>query len=140
MKIYDGKGIVAGRLAAKIVKSILVGEQVIVANARDLVLSGTLKFQTEKLKVRRSLKDKRNPENSVKYPRTPHLLFKKIVKGMLPKKTRRGREALKRLKVYNDVPSDVDMKNAVSDPALARKDLFKSTTMGKLCGAFGFKS
>ncbi|MFN3910118.1 MAG: 50S ribosomal protein L13 [Candidatus Anstonellaceae archaeon] len=139
MKIYNGKDQIAGRLASKIAKELLEGEEIIVINASSLVISGSQKSNIEKLKIRRSLTDKRNPEHNEKFPRVPYLLFKKMVRGMLPKKTSRSKLALKRLKVYDEVPIGIDASKSI-DPKLTKQSLFKSTTLKKICQAFGYNN
>jgi LSU ribosomal protein L13P len=42
-----------------------------------------------------------------KYPKTPDRLFKRMVRGMLPKEKAMGREALKRLYVYIGTPPSI---------------------------------
>lgn len=139
MKIYDGKGLVAGRLAARTVKILLSGEEAIIANANDIVMSGSHAYHQGILRENRAMADKKDPEKTAKFPRIPHLLFKKIISGMLPKKSQRGRDALKRLKVYDGVPEGVDLGKAEKADDLAKPDLAKSTTLGKLCKSFGYK-
>jgi len=137
MKVYDGKGQIAGRLASKIAKELLGGEEIVVVNAADLVISGSYKSNIEKLAKRRRLTDKRNPEHNEKFARVPYLLFKKMVRGMLPKKKTSSKLALKRLKVYDKIPNDIDSSNIIN-PNLAKPTMIKYITMGQLCKAFGY--
>ncbi|MEM3361881.1 MAG: 50S ribosomal protein L13 [Candidatus Anstonellaceae archaeon] len=139
MKIYNAKGQIAGRLASKIAKELLEGEKIIVVNAQDLVISGSYFNNVEKLKIRRSLTDKRNPEHNEKFPAVPYKLFKKMVRGMLPKKTSRSKVALKNLKVYDDIPQDIDQSQIIN-PNLEKLSLLKYVTLKKICEAFGYKS
>ena len=139
MKTYQGKDSVAGRLAAKVAKDLLNGEDVVVVNAGGIILSGRKETHEEKMKARRNLKDKRNPQNAEKFPRVPYMIFKKVVSGMLPKKSQRGRDALKKLKVFNNMPSSVDEKSVINEPSVQKKGFLKSTTLAKICNAFGYR-
>ena len=137
MKVYDGKGQIAGRLASKIAKELFNGEEIVVINASEIIISGSYKTNIEKLAKRRRLTDKRNPEHNEKFPRVPYLLFKKMVRGMLPKKKSSSRLALKRLKVYDKVPTNIDGSNIIN-PNLAKPNMIKYITIGQLCKAFGY--
>ncbi|MFH0927323.1 MAG: 50S ribosomal protein L13 [Candidatus Micrarchaeota archaeon] len=140
MKIYDAKGAVVGRMAAKVAKDLLSGEEVHVLNAAQMIFSGSPKYHKEKLTINRSLTDKRNPENAEKFPRVPYMLFKKAVGGMLPKKSQRGRDALKRLRAYDAIPAEIDASKAEVYAPAVKDSLQKSMTLGNLCKAFGYKN
>lgn len=47
-----------------------------------------------------------------KFPKEPDRIFRRTVRGMLPMKTSRGKEALKRLRVYKGVPKEFQGKEA----------------------------
>ena len=106
--IIDAEGHVAGRLATYIAKALLEkpGLRIIVVNAEKLAITGDKKMVIEWIK--RKITEWRthyNPEKAgPKIPRRPDRIFKRIVRGMLPKKTETGRRALKRLRVYMSMP------------------------------------
>jgi large subunit ribosomal protein L13 len=106
--IIDAEGHVAGRLASYIAKTLLAKPElrIIVVNVEKLVITGDKKMVIEWFK--RKISEWRthyNPEKvGPKLPRRPDRIFKRIVRGMLPKKTKTGRMALKRLRVYMSVP------------------------------------
>jgi len=100
MKIIDGDGLVVGRAATKIAKMLLMHEKVVLMNAEKMLMSGNKKDLISKYKVRADIKSLADPEHSPYWPRRPDLLVRRIVRGMLPWKSARGREALKRLRVY----------------------------------------
>lgn len=137
MIVINASGSVAGRTAAHVAKLLLAGETVAVVETQDLVLSGTLAAQQDRMNRRRLQQDKRDPEKSPKFPRVPHLMFKRMVRGMLPKKTQRGRDALKLLRAYTGTPEELVGKAAPA-PATLKKEIVKKTTLGKLCQAFGY--
>ena len=137
--VFNAKGQIAGRLAARIAKALLAGEEVAVIEVQDALLSGSLATHKDKMDRRRLQQDKRDPEKSPKFPRMPHLLFKRMVRGMLPKKSQRGRDALHRLRAYVGTPADIDAKSAISYKELGKSaTLAKKTTLGELCKAFGY--
>lgn len=107
MKVIDGTDLVFGRAASKIAKMLMQGEEVVVINAERFVLNGNPDYILEKLKMRRSWKNKANPEKSPHYPRVPHLLVKRMIRGMLPRKSFSGRQAFRRLMVYTGNPDNL---------------------------------
>ncbi len=123
MIVVDGKDLVLGRVASKVAKSLLSGEDVVLLNAEKLVISGSPKATTEKYLVRRRLKDKANPEHSPHWPRRPDLLVRRVVRGMLPFKAARGRAAFKKLRVFAGVPKEFES---------AQKVVFEDFSKGKL--------
>jgi large subunit ribosomal protein L13 len=139
MKIIDAKGLVAGRLASKIAKELLKGENIVVVNAAQAIVSGKLENEIKRLNSLKRQKSKQNPEHSPKYPRIPHLLFKRMVRGMLPKKSLRGRQALRRLRAYSQVPQEnIDIAKAERYEEFAKQPA-KFTTLGEICAAYGWK-
>jgi large subunit ribosomal protein L13 len=99
MIIIDASNAVVGRLGTKVAKMLLQGESVKIVNAEKAVMIGSLEVAKNKYFSRRSQKNKRNPDESPHWPRVPHLLLRRIIRGMLPWKSKRGRDAFKRLKV-----------------------------------------
>ena len=42
MKIYDGKGAVLGRLASKVAKEALQGEEIAILNCEEIIITGAV--------------------------------------------------------------------------------------------------
>ena len=95
-----------GRLASKVSEKLLNGNEVIIVNAEEILITGTKKFVLKRYAKKRSASVKSNPLYGPKYPRKPDALLKKAVIGMLPRKTKRGREAEKKLKIYIGIPKE----------------------------------
>lgn len=101
MAVIDGKGAVVGRLASVIAKRLLKGEEIVVVNAEHLLLSGNLESNyKEYFDAYNRGKAIRGPY----FPRMPDRIFRRTVRGMLPFRTKRGRDAYRRLKVYIGTP------------------------------------
>jgi large subunit ribosomal protein L13 len=74
-------------------------------------------------------------------PKTPFRFVKRVLRGMLPYKTLRGRSALKRVKCYNLVPEEFKGKlellpEAGIENSLTSRYIF----VGELCRLMGGKS
>ncbi len=138
MIVYDADGAVVGRLAAQVAKKSLAGEEVAVVNVEKAVITGSSPRIYEKFRDRRNIQQKSNPEESVKWPRRPDLLFKRILKGMLPKKKARGRVAFKLVKAHLGVPKEFA---ALPKEKWGVKPIRGSkTTLLNLCEQLGWES
>ena len=105
MLVYDAADIQVGRLASIVAKKLLEGERVIVINVeKALFLGGD--YVIEDFRNRLKIKSHVHPRNTPRHPRRPDTIFRKVVRGMLPWKKPRGREAYKRLRVYLGVPPE----------------------------------
>ena len=107
MKIYEASGQILGRISTRIAKDLLKGEKVIVVNCERTVISGNPKNTIRHYSERRQRGD---PHHGPFYPRTPQGIFKRTVRGMISSHKPRGRNALRRLRVYVGIPEDFKIK------------------------------
>ena len=105
MIVIDGDGLILGRLASITAKKLLEGETIHIVNAENIMVSGRREMVlSEYLEKRR----KGSKEKGPFYPKRPDMIVKRTVRGMLPYKQARGREALSRLRVYVGVPRELE--------------------------------
>jgi ribosomal protein uL13 len=105
--IINGEGHILGRLASLISKKLLEGEEIIVVNADQIVITGSKDWIYARYKQRRDRKSISNPRDlGPKYPRRPEDIFRRTVRGMLPYKKPKGRTAYKGLKAFVGVPKE----------------------------------
>ncbi len=109
--IIDGNEAIMGRLASTVAKELLNGKRVAIVNAEKIIISGSKENILERYLAKKRRKNLAKPRKGSFYLVKPDKLFKRTVKGMLPKKTWRGREALKRLKVYIGIPDELKKFN-----------------------------
>lgn len=138
MAVIDAKGAVAGRLAAYTAKLALTGQNVTIFNIESAVITGDPKMVESKYSGRREVQNKSNPEHSMKWPRRPDLLFKRIIAGMLPKHSARKKAGLMKIKVYLGTPAGVVADAKVDPKAGHKKITSKFVTLGKLCNQLGW--
>lgn len=138
--IVDGEGLVLGRLASSVSKKLLSGERVTVLNAEKILISGNKDWAYAKYKQRIDRASISNPRRmGPKYPRRPDDIFRRTVRGMLPYKKHKGREALKGLRVHVGIPSEFE-KEEVNDVKEAQpKNISKSVELGKISKLLGAK-
>ena len=99
--IIDAEGLILGRLSSVVAKRLLEGEEIIIINAEKAVVSGS---KVAVLNDYKQMRNKGSKEKGPYYPRMPDQILKRTVRGMLPFKRLRGREAYARLRVYIGVP------------------------------------
>ena len=105
--VIDCDSQILGRLASHVAKLLLQGNTVILVNAEKAAISGHATHIVANYKQKVEFKDKANPEHSPYWSRRPDFLVKRIVRGMLPWKKAKGKEAFKKLRVYIGVPADI---------------------------------
>jgi large subunit ribosomal protein L13 len=134
--IVDGNNMIFGRFASQVAKKLLSGEEVHVINAEKIVIVGNPKQISGRYLVKRGIKHKGTPERSPVWPRIPHMLVKRMIRGMLPRETSRGKAALKKLRVYTGNPKNLaasgKMENAEYD------GVSKHITIQDLCRSIGY--
>ena len=94
-----------GRLAATVAKELLCGQRIVVVRCEQIVLSGSLFRRKLDYEAWRRISHQTNPKrNGPWHYKAPSRLFWRAVRGMLPRKTKRGMAALERLKVFEGIP------------------------------------
>lgn len=132
--IIDAKDAIIGRLSSIVAKRLLLGEKIIVINAEKGLVSGNPGTTTSRYLQRYHIKTKSNPLQGPFYPRKPDQILKRTIRGMLPYRKSKGKEAYSRLRVYSDFPSifqDQDVEvlentqlNNPKSPYISLKELY----------------
>jgi len=126
--IIDGKNAVLGRLASYTAKKLLAGEEITLINAENIIITGRPNdIKTKYL----AFKGRGSPQHGPFFPRQPNMFVRRVIRGMLPKE-KKGRDALKNLKVYAG-------SNGMSGEQVATK-LIKTNyiTVGELSKTLGW--
>ncbi len=137
----DAENQILGRLASIVAKKLLEGYRVVVVNAEKAVVSGEKKRVIMGYKLVEKVNTLHNPyRHGLRWPRTPHRLFKRTVRGMLPMNKPRGRNAYKRLRVYIGVPPELEGKEFTrfreADASRLGRDYI---TLGEVCRHLGWR-
>ena len=106
--IINGEGLILGRLSSFVAKQALLGKQINVINSDNVIVTGKKKVILEKYfkKIHAGKGSQKGPY----WSRTSDKMLRKIIRGMLPWKTARGKEAFKRVKCYKETPTKIDGK------------------------------
>ena len=136
MLVVDGSNKVFGRLASQVAKKLILGEEVHLINAEKLVIKGNPVQIAERYLTKRGIRHKGTPERSPTWPKLPHLLVKRMLRGMLPRKSSRGRDALHRLRVYTGNPKKLEEKAKLEGASF--DGVSKHMTILELCRKIGY--
>lgn len=138
--VINGENMIMGRLASVIARKLLEGNRVVVVNVEKIVISGNKRSVVREYKEMLEIGTLRNPMRGPKHFRRPDNIFKDVVRGMLPKNNYRGREALKRLKVYIGFPEEFKRYKPISVPeADAGRLGRKYVLLGEVAREIGWK-
>ena len=99
--IIDATNLILGRFCTVAAKKALIGEEIHIVNCSKAVISGKKQIVLNKYKriMRMGV-----PSKGPHLHRSSYRLVKRCIRGMLPYKQPRGRDALKRIKCYNNIP------------------------------------
>ena len=134
--IIDAKGLILGRMASIIAKRLLQGESIIVLNAEKAAISGK---RLQIVKEAKTFLEVGHPRKGPYHPRRPDRIVRRTIRGMLPRKKPKGKQAYKRLKVYLGAPKEFDGKEiqTILD-ASAEKLKSPYITVGELAKEIGW--
>ena len=102
--IIDAENLILGRMASFAAQILLKGEEVIIINAEKAVITGKKEYIFARYKQRIDRADIAKPRKGPQFPRTPEGIVKRAVRGMLPWRKSKGRDALKKLRVFRGTP------------------------------------
>ena len=100
--VVDARDCIVGRVASQVAQRALDGDRVAVVNAERAVITGSEDDVMSTYRERDAVGSDQGPN----YPKRPDRIFKRAVRGMVPHKETRGREALERVRVYVGNPYD----------------------------------
>ena len=103
MKIIEGKNAVLGRLASYVAKEALKGEEIIILNCNEVVITGNRENIKENFEAKR--KRVGSAQKGPKHSRNSERIVKRVIRGMLDRKGR-GRAAYKKIKCYAETPAE----------------------------------
>jgi large subunit ribosomal protein L13 len=113
VKIYDADHMVVGRLASKVAKAALMGDEVVIVNAEKAIITGNRESVIRSFKEKHQIKTSYNPRRGPFHHRRPDKLVRRVIRGMLPWPKPRGKKAFKRIKVYIGVPRKYEDKEKI---------------------------
>ncbi|WUR04967.1 ribosomal protein uL13 [Vairimorpha necatrix] len=141
--VVDASNHVAGKLASKIAKFLLEGHKVTVLCTERSILTGPLDRSILKFKSFMNKRCRVNPRKGPFHHVLPSMRFKRIIRGMIPYKFHKGKEALKNLECHEGIPSEFINSERVMFPECllkyCNKPGKKYCLLGELLVKFGWK-
>ena len=102
--IINAENLIIGRLASYAAKQALLGEQVDIINSEKAVITGDKQVLLADYRKKLVMG---TPYKGPFFPRTPDKILKRTIRGMLPYKQPKGRNALKRIKCHIGAPDEI---------------------------------
>ncbi|MFX0068868.1 MAG: 50S ribosomal protein L13 [Promethearchaeota archaeon] len=109
-KIIDASDLILGRLASTVAKRLLAGENIMIVNAEKAAISGNKRSILDRYRQRFGIRTLSAPWRGPFHYRRPDRFVKRAIRGMLPHKTPRGKQAYRRLIVHIGVPDKIEDK------------------------------
>ena len=136
--IIDAKDTILGRLSTFAAKQALLGNQVNVINCEECIISGRKHAILDEY-FRKS--KRKAPTKAPYFYRSPEMLVKRTIRGMLPFKRSRGRVVYKNIKCYIGVPDSLKNEKAVRIEDSGHDKLHSADyiRIKDICRAFGAK-
>ncbi|MCD1293896.1 50S ribosomal protein L13 [Methanocella sp. CWC-04] len=138
MVLINAQGLIVGRLASIVAKKLLEGDEVTIINAEKAVLSGSKKSTFEEYK---QAYERGTKEKGPYFPKRPDAILKRTVRGMLPYKRQRGRDAMARLKIFIGTPIEFNGQPSITleKASVDRLSSFRYMELGELSKQLGAK-
>ncbi|MEM3580444.1 MAG: 50S ribosomal protein L13 [Candidatus Bathyarchaeia archaeon] len=135
-KVINADGLILGRMASIIAKRLLKGEKIAVVNAEKAIISGKKK---SKVREAKEFLEVGHPGKGPMHPRRPDRILRRTIRGMLPYKQPKGKQAYKRLRVFIGVPDELKNREMETiEEAQAKKLTCPYFTLGELAKEVGW--
>ncbi|MEF8818462.1 MAG: 50S ribosomal protein L13 [Haloferacaceae archaeon] len=130
--VVDARDCILGRVASEVAARAMDGERVAVVNAERAVITGNEESTMAVYRKRAELGSDSGPY----YPKRPDGIMKRAVRGMVPYKTDRGREAFENVRVYVGEPIDEE-GDVLEGTSLDRLSNINFTSLGEVAERLG---
>ena len=137
MQIIDGTGHILGRLATYVAKQALNGEEIVIVNAENVIITGNRTAILDDYKQRRNMGVTGRNRKGPYYPRMPDRLLRRSIRGMLPYQEPKGRSAYKRVMTCIGIPSEHKGAELVMVENAKYKGSTKKMTLGDVSRGLG---
>ncbi|MEM0007525.1 MAG: 50S ribosomal protein L13 [Candidatus Bathyarchaeia archaeon] len=135
-KVINADGLILGRMASIIAKRLLKGEKIAVVNAEKAIISGKKK---NKVREAKEFLEVGHLGKGPIHPRRPDRILRRTIRGMLPYKQPKGKQAYKRLRVFIGVPDELKNREMETiEEAQAKKLTCPYFTLGELAREIGW--
>jgi len=137
MEVYiNAENLVVGRMASYAAKKALLGATIKILNCEKAVITGNREDILGKYTQRRQMG---NPSNGPFLPRMPDRFVRRVIRGMLPYKRPRGKEAFGRIMCYMGIPAEFKEKKMITlpDADVSKTKSLKFLNVKEICSNIG---
>jgi large subunit ribosomal protein L13 len=136
--IIDATNMIIGRIATVAAKKALLGENIDIVNCEKAVITGKKAFLVADTKRR---VDMGIHSKGPFFSRMPDKFVKRIIRGMLPYKQEKGRNAYKRIMCYIGVPHELTNQKfeQIQEANVSKTMDLDYLTVGEICKKLGAK-
>jgi large subunit ribosomal protein L13 len=136
--IIDASYLILGRLASYAAKQALLGKKVDIVNCENAIITGNKKWIMERhrKKMQRGI-----PLKGPYIKRMPDRYVKRAIRGMLPYKQAKGRQAFEKIMCYIGVPEKFKDKKleTLKSADISKVPNLRYTTVKQVCKTMGAK-
>lgn len=136
--IIDATNLIIGRMGTVVAKKALLGENIQIVNSEKAIITGDKKHLLARYK---NIRERGAPLVGPYFPRQSDRFVKRTIRGMLPYKQPKGRDALNRIICYKGVPKDLQDKKAesIKEASVEKLSNTKYLTVKEICSYLGEK-
>ena len=136
--VVDAKDHILGRLATKVAKLALKGERIEIINSESAVISGA---KSEVLNNYKQKAERGIPTKGPFIPKMPDRFVRRTIRGMIPYKQGKGKEAYERVICHIGTPEKFKDTQAIQFEDCKRTKLpnYKFVPVKRICNVLGGK-
>jgi large subunit ribosomal protein L13 len=131
--VVDARDCILGRVASQVAERALDGERIAVVNAERAVITG----REEDIMADYRKRDEVGSDRGPQFPKRPDRMFKRSVRGMLPYKTTKGREAFENVRIYVGDPYEDAEAEVLDGTSLDRLSNIRFVSLGEISENLG---
>ena len=136
--IIDASYLILGRLASYAAKQALLGNKVDIVNCENAIITGNKKYIIARHKQKREMG---YPFKGPFIKRRPDHYVKRVIRGMLPYKQAKGRQAFEKIMCYTGVPEKFKDKKleTIKTADVSKVPNLRYITVKDVCKEMGAK-
>lgn len=132
MAVIDVTDSIVGRFSTIIAKRALQGEKIDLVNCEKAVITGDKVTTYKKYKEQ---DERGNPLKGPYLPKMPDRFVRRIIRGMLPYKQEKGKNAFKNIMCHIGIPQKFEKEKIekIDSANITKSKTFKYLAVGELC-------
>jgi len=136
--IIDATNLILGRLASFAAKQALLGKKIDIVNCENAIITGNKKWIIARHKQKRQMG---YPLKGPFIKRMPERYVSRVIRGMLPYKQAKGRQAFEKIKCYIGIPEKFKDKKleTIKHADVSKVPNLRYMTVKEVCKEMGAK-